>query len=62
VAPLSPRPGHALLRCPICRLDLAAAAGALACRNRHSFDIAREGYVNLLARGRRRQAATGWIS
>jgi 23S rRNA (guanine745-N1)-methyltransferase len=59
VAPLSPRPGHALLRCPICRLDLAAAAGALACRNRHSFDLAREGYVNLLAGGRRRPAEGG---
>jgi 23S rRNA (guanine745-N1)-methyltransferase len=59
VAPLSPRPGHGLLRCPICRLDLAAAAGALACRNRHSFDLAREGYVNLLPGGRRRPAGGG---
>ena len=59
MAPLSPRPGHGLLRCPICRLDLAAAAGALACRNRHSFDLAREGYVNLLAGGRRRPAEGG---
>jgi 23S rRNA (guanine745-N1)-methyltransferase len=59
VAPLSPRPGHGLLRCPICRLDLKAAAGTLACRNRHSFDLAREGYVNLLAPGRRRPAEGG---
>jgi 23S rRNA (guanine745-N1)-methyltransferase len=34
-------------------------AGALACRNRHSFDLAREGYVNLLVRGRRRPAEGG---
>ena len=58
MAPLSPRPGHGLLRCPICRLDLAAAAGALACRNRHNFDLAREGYVNLL-RGRQRRPSAG---
>jgi 23S rRNA (guanine745-N1)-methyltransferase len=59
VAPLSPRPGHVLLRCPICLLDLEAVAGALTCRNRHNFDFAREGYVNLLAGGRRRPAEGG---
>ena len=37
-----------MLRCPVCRLNLTAAAGALVCRNRHSFDLARQGYVNLL--------------
>jgi 23S rRNA (guanine745-N1)-methyltransferase len=58
VAPLLPRPGHRLLRCPICRLDLDAEAGALCCRNRHSFDLARDGYVNLLS-GRRRQPSEG---
>ena len=57
--PLPCRPGHRLLRCPVCRLDLTAAAGALVCRNRHSFDLAREGYVNLLRGGRRRPAAGG---
>ncbi|HJU15228.1 MAG TPA: hypothetical protein VJ770_02050, partial [Stellaceae bacterium] len=60
MAPPSPRPGHGLLRCPICRLGLGAAAGALVCPNRHSFDIARDGYVNLLrGGGRRPKAATG---
>jgi len=58
VSPLIPRPGHRLLRCPVCRLELTAAAGALVCRNHHSFDLAREGYVNLL-RGRKRQPASG---
>lgn len=56
---LQPRRGHWLLRCPHCRCELTAAAGALACRNGHSFDIAREGYVNLLPGGRRRVAASG---
>jgi 23S rRNA (guanine745-N1)-methyltransferase len=56
VAPLTTRPGHGLLRCPICRRDLTFAAGALICRNRHSFDLARDGYVNLLRNGRRAAA------
>jgi len=49
------RPGLGLLRCPLCRLDLAGMDGALACANRHSFDLAREGYVNLTL-GRRPRA------
>lgn len=54
-----PRPGYGLLRCPVCRLELTAAAGALVCRNRHGFDLAREGYVNLLSSRRRRPAGGG---
>ncbi|TDC05116.1 methyltransferase domain-containing protein [Streptomyces sp. 8K308] len=40
-----------LLRCPVCggRLDVGAEAGrALRCAAGHSFDVARQGYVNLL--------------
>jgi 23S rRNA (guanine745-N1)-methyltransferase len=59
VAPRSPRPGHGLLRCPICRLDLAGAAGSLVCGNRHSFDLARDGYVSLLDGRRRSLTARG---
>jgi hypothetical protein len=59
VAALALRSGHGLLRCPVCRLDLTTAAGALVCRNRHGFDLAREGYVNLLRGGRRHPAAGG---
>jgi 23S rRNA (guanine745-N1)-methyltransferase len=59
VAPRSPRPGHGLLRCPICRLDLTGAAGVLVCGNRHSFDLARDGYVNLLDSRRRSLIARG---
>ncbi|CBL45862.1 Ribosomal RNA large subunit methyltransferase A [gamma proteobacterium HdN1] len=36
------------LICPICRSPLARTERALACANRHSFDIAKEGYINLL--------------
>ena len=56
---LQPRPGHWLLRCPLCKFELTGAAGALFCRNGHSFDLAREGYVNLLRSRRRRPAARG---
>jgi 23S rRNA (guanine745-N1)-methyltransferase len=56
----SPRPGHGLLRCPVCRLDLlASTAGALVCGNRHGFDLARDGYVNLLDGRRRSLIARG---
>jgi 23S rRNA (guanine745-N1)-methyltransferase len=50
--------GHRLLRCPVCRLDLTVAAGALVCPRRHAFDLAREGYVNLL-RGWKHRPANG---
>jgi 23S rRNA (guanine745-N1)-methyltransferase len=45
-----PAAGLPFLRCPICGAGLSAAAAvALSCPSRHSFDIARQGYVNLLA-------------
>jgi 23S rRNA (guanine745-N1)-methyltransferase len=59
VSSLQPRPAHRLLRCPLCKAGFIAAAGVLVCRNRHSFDLAREGYVNLLSGRRRRPAARG---
>jgi 23S rRNA (guanine745-N1)-methyltransferase len=37
------------LRCPICARELAEAGGSLRCPLGHSFDIARQGYVNLAA-------------
>lgn len=36
------------LRCPLCALSLDATPPVWRCGNGHSFDIAREGYVNLL--------------
>ena len=53
------RPGFGLLRCPHCRLELARGPATLACPNRHSFDIARQGYVNLLSQARRPTSAGG---
>ncbi|GAB3929892.1 SAM-dependent methyltransferase [Microlunatus endophyticus] len=39
-----------LLRCPVCSRRLAVHEHALRCSAGHSFDIARQGYVNLLTR------------
>lgn len=36
------------LLCPICVAPLTRAERSYCCENRHSFDIARQGYVNLL--------------
>ncbi|GAB2174893.1 putative RNA methyltransferase [Dongia sp. agr-C8] len=37
-----------LFRCPVCRADLTLVERTLRCPQRHSFDLARAGYVNLL--------------
>jgi 23S rRNA (guanine745-N1)-methyltransferase len=37
------------LRCPVCRAPLSSADRALRCAQGHSFDIARQGYVDLTA-------------
>jgi 23S rRNA (guanine745-N1)-methyltransferase len=37
-----------LLRCPVCAAGLSESEGALRCASAHSFDIARQGYVNLV--------------
>ena len=37
-----------LLRCPVCGSDLEQGDVALRCAGGHSFDIARQGYVNLV--------------
>lgn len=39
------------LACPVCSSSLAEDAGALRCEHGHAFDIARQGYVNLLSGG-----------
>ncbi len=37
-----------MYRCPLCREVLTLQTSAWRCKNGHQFDIAREGYVNLL--------------
>ena len=37
-----------ILICPKCRKPLVEENGVFRCENRHSYDKAREGYVNLV--------------
>ncbi len=44
-----PRAEHLyLLRCPVCATAMERVQHVLRCSNGHAFDLAREGYVNLL--------------
>ena len=45
-----------LLRCPVCACSLHAEGRTLRCERGHSFDIAKEGYANLLLSGSRATA------
>ncbi|NLJ72406.1 MAG: methyltransferase domain-containing protein [Syntrophomonadaceae bacterium] len=36
-------------RCPICHSDIAISNHSLICSNNHTYDISKQGYVNLLA-------------
>lgn len=51
------------LRCPVCGGRLSGEQGSLFCDSRsgrrHCYDIAREGYVNLLPPGKKNNAHTG---
>ena len=49
----------AILVCPVCHGTLAAEPGVLRCRRGHTFDLAREGYVNLLPSGHGRSGKSG---
>jgi 23S rRNA (guanine745-N1)-methyltransferase len=58
VSPLAHRPSFGILRCPVCLCDLSPIGRSLICEHGHNFDLARSGYVNLMA-GRGRLAAAG---
>ncbi|MCI6639827.1 MAG: methyltransferase domain-containing protein [Pygmaiobacter massiliensis] len=45
--------------CPICKGVLKKENGALRCQNRHSFDLAKEGYANLLPVNRKHSSLPG---
>jgi 23S rRNA (guanine745-N1)-methyltransferase len=50
----TPPPVPAPWRCPVCRERLHLSDGTRwVCANGHSFDVAKEGYVNLLRSGRK---------
>ncbi|WP_193166264.1 23S rRNA (guanine(745)-N(1))-methyltransferase [Microbulbifer hainanensis] len=46
-------------QCPLCQLPLKFSDSNWHCDNRHSFDCAREGYVNLLPVSRKRSKEPG---
>ncbi|MHB1931164.1 MAG: putative RNA methyltransferase, partial [Acidimicrobiales bacterium] len=46
-------------RCPVCREQLSLVAATWSCPAGHRFDVAREGYVNLLVAGQRRSRRPG---
>lgn len=48
-----------MLRCPYCAAPLEREGRALRCLNGHSFDLAKEGYVNLLPPNRRHSKDPG---
>ncbi|MGN1444611.1 MAG: putative RNA methyltransferase [Acutalibacteraceae bacterium] len=48
-----------ILICPVCGKDLYEEDKAFVCRNGHSFDKAKEGYVNLLAGSHKSGDKTG---
>ena len=50
---------ESLFRCPVCGAPLAREARAYRCPNRHSYDIAREGYTYLLPSNQKHSAAPG---
>ena len=51
--------GAQALRCPVCGGPLGLEERSLRCPRRHSFDLAREGYANLLAIQRRHAQEPG---
>lgn len=48
-----------LFRCPLCAAPLEREAGVCRCPNRHSFDVAKEGYVHLLPPNQKHSALPG---
>ena len=48
-----------ILRCPVCSADLSRDEKTYRCENNHSFDIARQGYVNLLLSSHRPSKSPG---
>ncbi|MGH3934646.1 MAG: putative RNA methyltransferase [Pseudonocardiaceae bacterium] len=57
---MSPIVGPPVFACPVCGEPLPPAADSFVCANGHSFDVAREGYVNLLLAQYRRSKDPGY--
>lgn len=46
-------------KCPICNLPLTLHSASYACKNKHTYDVSREGYVNLLLSQHKRSRHPG---
>src|SRR5690349_17865216 len=57
---MSAASANALLACPVCGEPLQEVDRAFRCANGHTFDVAREGYVNLLLAQHRRSKDPGY--
>ena len=44
------------LSCPVCKMPLERVGGSLVCESRHTYDIARTGYVNLVNTSSQRES------
>lgn len=50
---------YSLYRCPVCSEHLEQAGRTFRCLNNHTFDVAKEGYVNLLPVNKKRSKEPG---
>lgn len=48
-----------IIKCPNCGGELKRIEKSLVCENRHTFDISKQGYVNLLPPGKEKNSRTG---
>ncbi|GEN44397.1 putative RNA methyltransferase [Alkalibacillus haloalkaliphilus] len=44
-----------LFQCPICHEKMATGDGKLTCPNRHMFDLAKQGYINMVQQSKKTQ-------
>ena len=56
---LRSKPGSGIFTCPICGQSMERGEHTYRCQSGHCFDIAKEGYVNLLPANRRHSDAPG---
>lgn len=48
-----------ILKCPVCDLPLTLEGTSYRCENGHSYDVAKEGYVNLLLSNQKKSKSPG---
>lgn len=50
---------NTIYQCPVCGLELKKTEGSFACAQKHSYDISKRGYVNLLLANQKRTKDPG---